>query len=120
MAFDPTAPGDKFGMIALSGETEVSLSLDPRYQYKIIHTGADASGNDDGGGDGLLEEASAWLSTLSGTIAATQAVEDEKFELTDGSSETFGPGISTLYIVSVDGADAVLKVIRIGTPTTSY
>ena len=115
MAYDPTAPGDVFGMIALSADTEVELSLDVRYQYKLIHTGADASGNDD-----AQSALSAWLSTLSGTITADKTVEDEKFELTDGASETFGPGINKLYIVSTTGADAVLKVVRVGTPTNSY
>ena len=114
MAFDPTND-DKFGMIALSGATEVSLSLDTRYQHNIIHTGMDASGNDD-----AQSALSAWLSTLSATITADKSVEDEKYELLDGASETFGPGISKLYIVSTTGADAVLKIVRIGTPTTSY
>jgi hypothetical protein len=115
MAFDPTAPGDKFGMVALNAATEVSLSLDPRYQYKLIHTGADVDGTDDAN-----SAKSAWLSTLSATITANKTVEDEKFELTDGASETVGPGISTLYLVSTSGADAVLKIVRIGTPTNSY
>ncbi len=59
MAFDPTAPGDVFGMVALTAATEITLSLDPRYQYKLIHTGADASGTDD-----AQSALSAWLSTL--------------------------------------------------------
>jgi hypothetical protein len=112
MAF---AKEDKFGMIALSAATEVSLALDVRYQYKIIHTGADASGNDD-----AQSALSAWLSTLSSTITANKTVEDEKFELTDGATEYVGPGITTLYIVSTVGADAVLKVVRLGTPSNSY
>ena len=115
MAFDPTAPGDVFGMIALNGATEVSLTLDPRYQHKIVHSGAGADGTDDAN-----SALSAWLSTLSATITADKTVEDVKFELTDGSSETFGPGISKLYIVSTAGADAVLKIVRVGTPTHSY
>jgi len=115
MAFDPTAPGDCFGMVAVNAATEVELSLDVRYQYKIIHTGDDAAGNDD-----AQSALSAWLSTLSGTITANKTVEDEKYELTDGAEETIGPGISTLYIVSTTGADAILKVVRIGQPTTSY
>jgi hypothetical protein len=114
MTFDPSSD-DTFGMVALTAATEVALSLDPRYQYKLIHTGADASGNDD-----TQSALSAWLSTLSATITANKTVEDEKFELTDGASETIGPGISTLYIVSTTGADAVLKIVRIGTPTNSY
>ena len=81
MAFDPTAPGDVFGMVALNGATEVTLTLDPRYQYKIIHTGADAGGTDDAN-----SALSAWLSTLSATITCDKTVEDEKFELTDGAS----------------------------------
>jgi len=117
MAF---AKEDVFGMFSLTGATEIELDLDVRYSYKITHTGADAAGHDDGAGDGLLEEASAWLSTLSGTVTANATVEDEKYILTDGTSETFGPGIGTLYVVSVPGADAVIKLFRIGTPTNSY
>ena len=115
MAFDPTAPGDAFGMIALNADTEVSLSLDVRYQYRIIHSGDDVAGNDDAD-----SAKSAWLSTLSGTITADKSVEDEKFELVDGEEQTFGPGISKLYIVSTSGADGYLKVIRVGSPTVSY
>jgi|GEM_PF-2535025 len=115
MAFDPTAPGDVFGMLALTADTEITLNLDPRYQYKLIHTGADAGGTDDA--DSAL---SAWLSTLSGTITADKTVEDEKLELADGANETIGPGIKTLYLVSTTGADAVLKIVRIGNPTNSY
>ena len=117
MAF---AKEDVFGMVSLTAATEITLPLDVRYAYKITHTGADAAGNDDGAGDGLLEEASAWLSTLESTITADGTVEDEKYELTDGTSETFGPGIGALYVVSVNGADAVIKLFRIGTPTSSY
>lgn len=112
MAFDPV---DKFGMVALTAGTEVLVLLDARYQYKLIHTGADASGNDD-----AASALSAWLSTLTAVITANKSVEDEKFELTDGASETIGPGISKLYLVSVATADAVLKIVRIGTPTNSY
>lgn len=115
MAFDPTAPGDKFGMVALNADTEVSVSLDPRYQYKFIHTGDDAGGTDD-----AQSALSAWLSTVSATITADKTVEDEKFELLTDDEVTVGPGISTLYIVSTTGADAVLKFVRIGTPTNSY
>ena len=112
MAFDPS---DKFGMVALTAATEVTLSLDVRYQYKLSHTGADASGNDDAN-----SALSAWLSTLSATITCDKTVEDEKFELTDGGNETVGPGISTLYLKSTANADAVLKIVRIGNPTNSY
>ena len=115
MAFDPSAPGDLVGMIALAGTTELELSLDVRYQYKIVHTGDDAGIYDD-------EDSakSAWLSTLSGTITADKSIEDEKFELMDGADVTIGPGCSKLYIVSTDGADGVLKVVRIGTPSNEY
>jgi hypothetical protein len=115
MAFDPTAPGDTFGMVALNAVTQVTVNLDPRYQYKLIHTGADASGNDD-----ASSALSAWLSTRSAVITANKATEDEKFELLDGTSETFGPGISTLYLVSTANADAVLKIVRVGTSVNSY
>lgn len=115
MAFDPTAPGDVFGMIALASTAEVTLNLDPRYRYKLIHTGAGADGTDDSN-----SALSAWLSTLSGTITCNKTVEDEKFELTDGASETIGPSISKLYLKSTATADAVIKIVRIGTPTNSY
>jgi hypothetical protein len=114
MAFDPTSD-DTFGMVALASTTEVELALDLRYQYKLIHTGAGADGTDDA--DSAL---SAWLSTTSATITCDKTVEDDKFELTDGASETFGPGISMLYLKSTATADAVIKVVRIGTPSNSY
>jgi hypothetical protein len=114
MAFDPTSD-DKFGMVALASTAEVTLNLDPRYQYKLIHTGAGADGTDDAN-----SALSAWLSTLSATITCDKTVEDEKFELTDGANETVGPGISKLYLKSTATADAVVKIMRIGTPTNSY
>ena len=112
MAF---AKEDVFGMFSLTADTEIALPLDVRYAYKISHTGADAAGNDD-----AQSALSAWLSTLSATITCDGTVEDEKYELTDGTSETFGPGIGTLYVKSTTGADAVIKLFRIGTPTGSY
>ena len=109
------AAEDLFGMIALNAGTEVSLALDVRYMYELTHTGKDASGNDDAN-----SALSAWLSTLSSTITANSSVEDEKYELVDGASVLFGPGISTLYLVSTTGADGTLKLVRRGTPTNSY
>jgi hypothetical protein len=112
MAF---AKEDVFGMFALTAATEIALSLDVRYADKLIHTGKDAGGIDDAN-----SAKSAWLSTLSATITCDGSVEDEKLELTDGSTETIGPGISTLYVKSTENADAVIKLYRIGTPTHSY
>ena len=109
------AATDKFGMIALSADTQVSLSLDVRYQYEIIHTGDDVGGNDD-----TQSALSAFLSTLSGTITADMSVEDEKHILFTDTSVTIGPGISKLYLVSTTGADAVIEAVRVGTPTNSY
>jgi hypothetical protein len=91
------------------------LSLERNHQYKLIHTGEDASGDDDAN-----SAKSAWLSTLSATITCDGTVEDEKLELTDGSTETIGPGISSLYLKSTAGADAVLKIVRIGGPRQGY
>jgi hypothetical protein len=112
MAF---ATKDVFGMFALTAGTEIALPLDVRYRYKITHTGDDASGNDDAN-----SAKSAWLSTLSATITADGSVEDEKYELLTDTSETFGPGIGTLYVKSTSNADGVIKLFRIGTPTNSY
>ena len=104
-----------FGMVALNGASEVTLALDVRYQYKLIHTGVDAGGNNDSN-----SAQSAWVSTVSGTIACDESVQDLKYELLDGTSEIVGPGISTLYLKSGANADAVLKIVRSGTPTNSY
>ena len=109
------AKEDVFGMFSLTADTEITVPLDVRYRYKITHTGDDAGGNDD-----AQSALSAWLSTLSGTITADGTVEDEKYELLTDTSETFGPGIGNLYVVSTTGADAVIKLFRIGTPTNSY
>ena len=112
MAF---AKEDVFGMFSLTATTEIALPLDVRYAYKISHTGDDAAGNDDG-----ASALSAWLSTLSATITCDGTVEDEKYELLTDTSETFGPGIGTLYVKSTATADAVIKLFRIGTPSHSY
>jgi len=104
MAFDSK---DKFGMLSLTGATEIELTLDKRYAYKFVHTGDDVSGNDDAN-----SALSAWLSTLSGTITADKTVEDEKYELLTDTNETIGPGIEKLYIVSTANADAVIHIIR--------
>lgn len=109
MAFAKTDP---FGMVALNGGTEVPVLLDVRYQYRLTHTGAAVGGGAD--------TASAWLSTVSGTIACTKAVEDKKHELLSGTNELFGPGIAELYLKSTTGAAAVVTIVRIGTPTNSY
>jgi hypothetical protein len=106
---------DVFGMLSLTSTTEITLSLDPRYQYKFTHTGIDAAGNGD-----ASSQLSAWLSTLSATITCDKTVEDEKYELANGANETFGPGIDTLYLKSTAVADGVIKFVRIGTPTVSY
>ena len=112
MAF---AKEDKLGMVALIGGAEVSLSLDVRYQYEVTHLGKDASGNDDAN-----SALSAWVSTRANTTMADSSVQDQKFELPDSASECFGPGIENLYFVSAANADAVLGVVRVGTPTNSY
>ena len=109
MAFAKTDP---FGMVALNGTTEVPLPLDVRYQYRLTHTGLDASGN--------AATASAWLSTSSGAITCDKTVQSVKHELLTGTNETFGPGIGELYLKSTAGAAAVLTVVRLGTPTISY
>jgi len=98
---------DKFGMFSLTATTEITLQLNPRFSYKFIHTGDDSAGNDD-----AASAISAWLSTLSGTITADNTVEDEKLFIATDTSETIGPGISTLYVVSAATADAAIKIVR--------
>ena len=106
---------DKFGMFSLTGATEIKLALDVRYSYKFIHLGVDTGGNDD-----AQSALSAWLSTVSSTITADGSVEDEKLELSDGASETIGPGIRMLYVVSTAGADAAIQIVRKLPCTTSF
>lgn len=98
---------DIFGMFALTGVTQITLELNSRFSYKFIHTGVDTGGTDDAN-----SALSAWLSTLSGTITADKSVEDEKLEILDAGTETIGPGISTLYVVSTANADAAIKIVR--------
>ena len=98
---------DAFGLFSLTATTEITLELDPRYSYKLIHTGDDSAGNDD-----AQSALSAWLSTVSGTITADNTVEDEKLWLANETNVTIGPGISKLYVVSTAGADAAIQIIR--------
>ena len=111
MSFSVT---DKFGMLALTADTQIVLTLDVRYAYRVTHLGTDAAGNDDAD-----SAKSAWLSTVTGHTGDRSA-EDEKYEITDGNSENIGPGIGSLYVVSSSGADGVIQFARIGTPTNSY
>ena len=64
---------DAFGYVALSGATEVSVELDKRYAYKIIHSQIDAAGNDDAN-----SEKTAWLSTSSGAITADLVFDEDE------------------------------------------
>lgn len=98
---------DAFGLFSLTGATEITLELNPRYAYKFTHTGKDSAGNDDAN-----SAKSAWLSTSSATITADNTVEDEKLWVADGGNETIGPGISTLYVVSTADADAAIQIVR--------
>ena len=101
-------------MLALTAATEIELTLDVRYSYRVTHLGTDVSGNDDAN-----SAKSAWLSTVTGRTGDRSA-EDEKYEIVDGTSENIGPGISTLYVVSSANADGVIQFARLGTPTISY
>lgn len=98
---------DAFGLFSLTAATEITLELNPRYSYKLIHLGVDSGGNDD-----AQSALSAWLSTASGTITADNTVEDEKLWIADGGNVTIGPGIEKLYVVSTAGADAAIQIIR--------
>lgn len=98
---------DAFGLFSLTGATEITLELNPRYSYKFTHTGKDSAGNDD-----AQSALSAWLSTKSATITADNTVEDEKMWIADGGNATIGPGISKLYVVSTTGADAAIQIVR--------
>lgn len=99
---------DAFGYVALTATTEVSVELNPRYAYKLIHTGVDISGNDDAN-----SAIAAYLSTSTGSITADAVYdEDEKMWILDGANETIGPGIKMLYLISTAGADGVIQIIR--------
>lgn len=98
---------DAFGLFSLTGATEITLELNPRFSYKLIHTGKDSAGNDDAN-----SALSAWLSTVSGTITADNTVEDKKLFIADGGNETIGPGIDKLYVVSTTNADAAIQIVR--------
>ena len=98
---------DAFGLFSLTGATEITLELLPRYAYKFTHLGKDSAGNDD-----AQSALSAWFSTSSATITANNTVEDEKLWIADGGNETIGPGISKLYVVSTTGADAAIQIVR--------
>lgn len=98
---------DAFGLFSLTGATEITLELSPRYAYKLTHLGVDSAGNDDAN-----SALSAWLSTLSATITADNTVEDHKMWIADGGNATIGPGVSKLYVVSTTGADAAIQILR--------
>ena len=100
---------DAFGMFSLTADTEITLELDPRYEYKFEHLGRDSGGNDDAN-----SQKSAWLSTVSGTITADKTVEDEKLEIVNDGNATIGPGVPKLYVVSTSGADAAIQIVRRG------
>ena len=100
---------DAFGLVSLTGATEIVLELLPKYSYKLTHTGKDSAGNDDAN-----SAKSVWLSTTSATITADNTVEDEKLWIADGGNDTIGPGISTLYVVSTADADAAIQIVRQG------
>lgn len=107
---------DAFGYVSLNAATEVSVELDKRYSYKLIHTGVDAAGTDD-----VNSIKTAWLSTSSGAITADAVWdEDNKMWLLDGAEEIIGPGIERLYLVSTSGADGVIQIIRQMPCTTSW
>ena len=108
------AATDLFGLVALNGTTTVTAALDVRYKYALKHLGRDASANDDANA-----AKSAWIGPTS-TITADQAQNDNQYELEDGATETIGPGIGTLYLKSTASADALIRFVRIGSPTSSY
>jgi hypothetical protein len=98
-----------FGIVALSADTEVEVTLDRYHGYKIIHLGVDVSGNDDAD-----SAKAAYLATASGDIAADWAADAGKYVLLDGGTVEIGPGIPTLYLISTSGADAALQFVRLG------
>lgn len=98
---------DFFGLFSLTADTEILLELDPRFSYKLTHLGVDSASNND-----AQSALSAWLSTTSATITADNTVEDDKLWIADAGTETIGPGISKLYVVSTAGADAAIQIVR--------
>lgn len=101
---------DAFGYVALAGATEVSVELNPRFAYKLVHTEVDAAGNDDAN-----SAKTAYISTSTGAITADSVYdEDEKMWIDNAGNETIGPGINKLYLVGAADADAVIQIIRQG------
>ena len=105
---------DHFGVVALNGVTEVTVTLDETFVYQVKHTGVDASGNDDSN-----SALTAFLSYASG-VTIDLSEEDDKYPLLDGQSVEIGPGIATLYIDAAANADAVLFFARKGFSTRSW
>lgn len=105
---------DFFGTVAINATTEVTVTLDPRYAYQVRHTGVDATLTDSD-----ASALPAYLSYASG-VTATPVEEDDKYALLDGQSVEIGPGITTLYIVSVDTAVGILTFARKGILTRAF
>jgi len=103
-----------FGTVALTGITEVTVTLDERFAYQVRHTGVDEDGTDD-----APAALTAYLSYASG-VTVGMSEEDDKYPLMDGQSVEIGPGISTLYIDAAATSDGVLAFSRKGTPTRAW
>ena len=104
-----------FGTAALNGTTIVEVTLDERYSYYVYHTGDGADGTDDAN-----SALSAFLASTSGEATPDLSVEDGKYVLFNEFSVDIGPGISTLYLDSTAGADAVLLFTRKGESTRQW
>jgi len=105
---------DYFGTVAINGVTEVTVTLNPKFAYQVRHTGIDAASVDDAN-----SALPAFLSYASG-VTVTPAEEDDKYVLMDAQSVEIGPGITTLYIDAVAGADGILTFSRKGTSTRAW
>lgn len=103
-----------FGVVALNGATEVTVTLDERFAYQVRHTGVDAGGTDDAN-----SALTAYLSYASG-VTVSMAEEDDKYALMDGQSVEIGPGIATLYIDAAANSDGILVFARKGIATRAW
>lgn len=84
-----------------ASSTEKELTLDPKRQYTLQHTGLN---------DGGADTNTIYGSESSATVTLDMSDEDDKLAILSGGSYVIGPGIATYYIKSAAGTP-VLNVM---------